>query len=254
MRGRDVSTDDGGVDLRELFRGHQATLEAALRRARSAIPHPTLKGDTSEGHWREMLEKHLPRRYRACKGLVVDSRNGVSDQMDIIIHDAHYCPLFLAEGGVHFVPAESVYAVFEVKQELNAGYVRSAAQKVASVRQLLRTSAPIPERGAVQPPRPLPPILGGVLALTTGWVSGLGDEFRAVLHELSAPETLDLGCVLEAGAFETPEATGQRIVQVFPQDAALLAFFLRLIHRLQALGTVPAIDWAAYGRVAFPST
>jgi uncharacterized protein DUF6602 len=237
--------------LRRLFLEHQRVLRAALELSRNAVDHPTSKGDVSEAQWRKMLSKHLPQRYRVCKGHVVDCRGGFSKQIDVIIHDAHYCPLFLDEDGLCFVPAESVYAVFEAKQELTAKYVGEAGEKVSSVRQLFRTSAPIVDRGVVRPPRPLTPILGGVLALTATWADGLGDSFRDALAVLKADQKLDLGCILAAGAFELLEADSPELVIASP-DAALVTFFLRLVHRLQAIGTIVAIEWPAYIAAAVP--
>jgi uncharacterized protein DUF6602 len=238
--------------LPRLFAQHQRALRAALELARGAIDHPTSKGDASEAQWRKMLAKHLPQRYRVCKGHVVDSRGGMSDQIDVIIHDAHYCPLFLDEGGTCFVPAESVYAVFEAKQELTAGYVTAAGEKAASVRRLFRTSAPIVDRGEEKQPRPLTYILGGVLALTTGWRDGLGDGFKAAFGKLEGDAQLDLGCVIAAGAFEFVRYHDKEDLVIAPPDAGLVTFFLRLVHRLQAIGTIPAIEWPAYIEAALP--
>jgi hypothetical protein len=232
--------------LQRLFRGHQEVLRAELAQARAAIDHPTLKGDASEGGWVTMLARHLPRRYRVCRGVVVDSVGGSSDQIDVIIHDAQYCPLFQEKGGTCFVPAESVYAVFEVKQEINAGYLGDAGQKVASVRRLGRTSAPILDRGREREARDVPPILGGLLALDSGWVDGLGKSFREAMKNLTLEEALDLGCVLEGGYFEKPAGASHGDLLTAGPDMALATFFVRLVHRLQKIGTVPAIDWAAY--------
>lgn len=238
--------------LPRLFLQLQHGLRAALELAREAIDHATSKGDVSEAQWRKMLAKHLPQRYRVCKGHVVDSRGGMSDQIDVIIHDAHYCPLFLDEEGACFVPAESVYAVFEAKQELTAGYVAAAGEKAASVRRLFRTSAPIVDRGEGKPPRPLTYVLGGVLALTTGWRDGLGDGFKEAFAKLEGDAQLDLGCAIAAGAFELVVDHGRQELVIAPPDAALVTFFLRLVHRLQAIGTIPAIEWPAYIEAALP--
>jgi len=238
--------------LQRLFLEHQRVLRAALELSRGAIDHPTSKGDVSEGQWRKMLSKHLPQRYRVCKGHVVDSRGGISKQIDVIIHDAHYCPLFLDEDCACFVPAESVYAVFEAKQELTARYVADAGQKAASVRRLFRTTASIVDRGQLRPPRTPTPILAGVLALATNWNDGLGESFKEAVAALEVEERLDLGCVLDAGAFEvaTEGANGELVVG--PAESSLVTFFLRLVDRLQSVGTVTAIEWPAYIAGALP--
>jgi hypothetical protein len=38
-------------------------------------------------------------------------------------------------------------------------------------------------------------------------------------------------------------------LQIYPAARALSAFLIRLLARLQALGTVPAIDYEVYGRL-----
>jgi hypothetical protein len=230
--------------LRSLFLGHQATLQAELIQARTAIEHPTMKGDASEDSWREMLAHHLPRRYRVCRGVVVDSRGEQSDAIDVIIHDAHFCPLFLDRAGSCFVPAESVYAIFETKQALTASEVQYAGEKAESVRRLYRTSAPIVDRGESRPPRPVPPILAGIVGLRAEWADGLGVAFKRSLSRLDADQCLDLGCALANGAFERDDQSGE--ITLFPSETALVSFFLRLVDRLQQVGTVPAISWEAY--------
>jgi hypothetical protein len=234
--------------LRRLFLGHQAQLLAALGADRGAVDHSGLKGAASEEHWRALLDTHLPRRYRVTTGVVVDCEGGQSQQIDIIIHDAHYCPRFRDQGGTSFVPAESVYAVLEAKQEINAGYLDAAAQKAESVRRLGRTSGPIMERGEERPARPLPPILAGIVALAGTWADGLGGSFREQLNLHTDLSKLDLGCALHVGAFEVPESRGPADVLVSSAEIALVSFFLTLVRRLQRLATVSAIDWPMYER------
>jgi hypothetical protein len=96
----------------------QQSVESELRRARSALGHPTEKGDASESVWIDVLNAHLPRRYEARKAHVVDSRGAFSEQIDVVIHDRQYSPLVFRLKESFIVPVESVYAVFEAKQDL----------------------------------------------------------------------------------------------------------------------------------------
>lgn len=231
--------------LGALFLGHQETLKAELVQARSGIGHSTFKGDISEGSWRQMLERHLPRRYRVCRGVVVDSEGTESDAIDVIVHDAHFCPLLLDRDGTSFVPAESVYAVFEAKQSLTAREIEYAGEKANSVRRLHRTSAPIVDCGKLRPARPVPRILAGVLALEAEWKDGLGTSLERAIGSLTEGQRLDLGCAVSVGAFECGPAG---VLTIYPSEVALVSFFLRLLDRLQRLGTVPAVDWQLYGK------
>ncbi|CAD0299356.1 DUF6602 domain-containing protein [Xanthomonas hortorum] len=119
-------------------------VEAELETARLALHHPTDKGDASEQVWIKLLNTYLPKRYVVSKAHVVDSDGNFSQQIDIVVHDRQYSPFVFSYQGVHYVPAESVYAVFEAKQEINAETMSYAQIKAESVRKLVRTSMPVP--------------------------------------------------------------------------------------------------------------
>lgn len=127
------------IDLRKVFAGHEETLRAHLRTGANA-GHRGVQGDGNEQHWIELFERHLPRRYATTRAMVVDSRGGQSEQLDLVIYDRQYSPEFWEHGSHHYLPAESVYAIFEIKPELNREYLLYAGQKIASARRLHRTS------------------------------------------------------------------------------------------------------------------
>src|SRR3546814_4467798 len=116
--------------LAALFADFHEKIQSELATARK-LGHPTDKGDASEQVWIDVLTHYLPRRYEARKGFVVDSRGVFSQQIDVIIHDRQYSPFVFTFKGTDVVPAESVYAVFEAKQEFTADYIRSAGEKAA---------------------------------------------------------------------------------------------------------------------------
>ena len=109
------------VDLRRLLVGRQEQLATDLRVTRELLEHPGAKGDASEFDWRSAIESFLPNRYRVSKAFIVDSEGEVSDQIDLVIHDRHYCPLFFEQAGQMFIPAESVYAVFDIQARTRSG-------------------------------------------------------------------------------------------------------------------------------------
>ena len=86
-----------------------------------------------------MLQNYLPQRYQAATAHVVDSQGQFSDQIDVVIFDRQYSPFIFKFEGQVIVPAESVYAVFEAKQVINAEQVKYAQDKAESVRKLART-------------------------------------------------------------------------------------------------------------------
>jgi hypothetical protein len=194
-----------------------------------------------------MLETHLPKRYCVNKAFVVDAEGGLSQEIDIVIYDRQYTPILYNHSGQIFIPAESVYAVLEVKQSFNKYNFEYAGAKAASVRKLKRTSAVIPHAGGRYEPRALTPIFGGILAYKCDWTPPFGDSFAEALKERAADERLDFGCAISSGAFdvEYPADNDMNIKQA-DSEVALISFFLNLLQRLQSIGTVPAIDYEQY--------
>jgi hypothetical protein len=233
--------------MREMFIAQQKVMAAKLEEERATHDHTTALGDASENVWVTTLRSFLPLRYQVAKAFVLDSRGNKSQQFDVVIYDQQYSPLLSKSTGGKYVPAESVYAVFEVKQDLDRGHVLYAGEKVASVRKLERTSASFSHLGGkASADRPLPYILGGLLALHTDWTPPFGEPFIKVLGELSRDQQLELGCSIDAGGYEISYDGSTPTVRASPSDIALSYFLFRLLHRLQQLGTAHALDFDAY--------
>ena len=230
--------------LSQLFATLHGGIETDLAAARAAFSHPTIKGDASQSVWIKMLNKYLPKRYEAIGAHVIDSKGALSDQIDVVIFDRQYSPFIFTFEGQSIIPAESVYAVFEAKQTANAGLVRYARDKVASVRKLHRTSLPIPHAGGTYDPKPLTRILGGVLTLDSDWSPPLGTPLSTAISGDTGDNILDIGCIAAYGVFYR---TGDGF-EVKTTDKAVTAFLLELIAQLQELATVPMIDIRAYSK------
>ena len=222
-----------------------------------------------EQHWIEFLRTYLPDRYKVDKAIVIDSTGNVSEQMDVVIYDAIYTPFIFKQDGFMYIPAESVYAVFEVKQDVK-GYIEYAAQKVESVRTLKRTSIGMVASGKTAAARPLTKIIGGILTTTSSY-SG-NDTVKVQLRKLKGLQTLDLGCLCDTGSFyvdynetepegiapissiednrkyirQVYESREVKEVKFSDKDVSLFTFFLQLVNYLKFIGTVPAIDINAY--------
>jgi proteasome lid subunit RPN8/RPN11 len=257
------------IDLRDLFHGLQKQMLASLNVNREFIRHPGSKGDATEQHWIEFLRTYLPDRYKVDKAIVIDLMGNVSEQMDIVIYDAIYTPFIFNQDGFMYIPAESVYAVFEVKQDVK-GNIEYAAQKVESVRKLKRTSIGMVASGKSLPARPLTKIIGGILTTTSSYCNN--ETIKAQLKQLKGLQTLDLGCLCDTGSFyidyneiipdsisptNNIEDNRKYIEQVYvsrevneikfsDKEVSLFTFFLQLVSYLKFIGTVPAIDINAY--------
>ena len=240
-------------DLGSAFAAQEQQLAATLGAGSALTSHGPIVGAGTEKGWDDVLRKILPGRYGLASGKVVDSRGHQSQQIDLIVYDAFYSPLLFTVANATFVPAESVYAMFEVKQTLNKAHLDASATKAASVRRLHRTSALIPNHFGLETRKDVKtwPVLGGILASASDWQIPFEDALESHLRDQVLGETIDLGCALGAGAFDTvrePIEDGRGLVSlsVSLPDRSLSYFMMRLLHRLQQLGTVGAIDYEAY--------
>ncbi len=236
-------TDSGCVDLNQVFQHLQSRMLPHLE-VSGALEHGSTCGAASEAHWLRLLNSHLPERYRASSAFIVDSDGRRSRQIDLAVYDRFYSPLIFPYESGYLVPAESVYAIVEVKQVLTRQYVRDAGLKIASVRRLRRTSVPVPFAGGSYPPKSPPRILGVIAATRPVWVKDFDDNLTSALAQLDSDSAVDLGCVVTQGA---SESSGRSWKRSEPSES-LIFFMIRLIERLRALGNALAADLMSCGR------
>lgn len=242
------------VDIREAFVKRQRLLAAQLELPLDFTKHPTTLGDASEANWGRMLRSFLPGRYEIGPIFAMDSNGDQSEQIDLAIYDRQYSPLWFEAGASRIVPVESVYAILEVKPEVAAGTLKYAAEKVASVRRLVRRSGPIVDISGTHdgPPPEARPILGGIVGLRSGWTNGFDSPAaKAQLISHHGDAHLDLGLALEHSAFDHVLDTANLELlspglEVSSPGTQLIFFALRLFRRLQSVGTAMAVDLRAY--------
>jgi len=232
------------VNIRDIFLGLQKQMKSKLTLNKKILTHPVAKGDSAEAEWINMLNSYLPGRYCVERAFVIDSEGNVSDQIDIVIYDRHYSPFILKQEGSTYIPAESIYAVIEVKPTLNKNNIEYASKKANSVRRLKRTTATIVHAGGkIEKPKKPFSILAGILT-TDG---KLPSTLKNTLTKAKKNDFLHFGCSLQGGSFWF-KATGKqrRSFETSLKQDALIFFFLNLLSELQQLGTVSAINLKAY--------
>lgn len=235
--------------LEQILHGLHDDIHQRLEIARKALSHPVSKGDASEKIWLELLNKYLPERYRAEKAHIVDSKGQFSEQIDVVIFDRQYSPFIFNFQGEYIIPAESVYAVFEAKQSINAAYVKYAQDKIASVRNLYRTSLPIPHAGGKYLAKAPINIIGGILTFESDWTPGMGKPLKTALNV--DPGVIDLGCIAAHGHFYfNPDDNEYNFIS---EGKPATAYLFKLISMLQFSGTVPMIDVMEYSKWLTPS-
>ncbi len=230
--------------LRETFAKVQANLQGQMELATQSISHAGTMGSVNEEHWLDIFRSYLPNRYDVATGIVIDSLGNRSHQIDVLVFDRHFTPTLLDQKNHRYIPAEAVYAMFECKPAIDKAYIEYAKEKAASVRRMHRTSVSIAHAGGFYKPKDPFPILAGLLAPRADWLDGLGESFRRNITSDNS-SMLDCGCALEHGSFDFYDGE----LAIAKEQGALMFFLFRLLSRLQSLGTVSAIDWAAYGRI-----
>lgn len=265
------------IDLKLLFKSLQDQMVVQLNTNREFIEHPGSKGDALENAWIEWLQKYLPNRYSVDKAIVIDHQGNTSDQIDVVIYDNWYTPFVFSQNGFHYIPAEGVYAVLEVKPDIKGcvkdqTYIEYAAAKIESVRCLKRTSTGMINSGVKTPARALTKIVGGILASTNSYTHCNTKSIEGHLRKQKGLRGIDIGCIADYGSFyvdyDGQEDTSLKETSVFSKrytdyyegrsirgvtfsapENSLVSFFLQLTRYLQqAIGTVPAIDLNAYSQ------
>lgn len=220
------------IDIKKLFLALDEEMRLKLSSKIDEIHHPTAKGDESELNWIGLLRMYLPERYKVDSGFIIDHEGSLSDQIDIIIYDRHFTPFIFKGENVVFIPAEGVYAAFEVKPHFDKGYYDYAIEKFKSIRSLKRTSASITHltgRGEKE----LFSIIGGILTKENNSLSFFNGVDES--SELEFIVCLDYGV----------KVIGVKIEE--QNKEPFLAFFLlKLIERLRSLGSVSALEVDKY--------
>ena len=240
----------------DIFRAIHDDVQNRLAEGRTALKNPVTKGTASERTWIKLLRRYLPKRYRVASAHVIDSNGKTSHQLDAVIFDRHYSPPIFSFEKQLIIPAESVYAVFEIKQDLNKKNIRDAQKKVGSVRSLHRKCAPFFHMGELRHPTGWPKIIGGILTLDSKWKSDtLKSSLLSALKEAQKDKgntRLDIGCIAARGYFVSDPALELDLFEGGDDswfrsgEMSTTDFLFFLLSRLQRQGTVPAIDMFAY--------
>ena len=245
-KAKEQSNIDGGQFLRDAFALEQELLRNKLALSVGSVTHSGIQGDINEKYFIEVLKKYLPNRYAIDSAIIIDCAGATSDQIDIVIYDNLYTPTLLDQLHHRFVPAESVYAVFEAKPSIDKSNLEYAGRKAESVRILQRTTNPIIVAGQAVEPRPLFTILSGLLALRVDWAEGLQSEsFNSAYESLVDDQKIDCGFAVDGGEFNSFGGA----LRAQDGSSSLGRFVFSLLKQLQSLGTVSAVDWNSYGDV-----
>ncbi|MGE5458573.1 MAG: DUF6602 domain-containing protein [Methanococcaceae archaeon] len=236
------------IDMRKLFMGFQESMKSELNTIRENVHHAPTKGNGTEKIWIKFLSEYLPHRYSIAKAIIVDYLGNTSDEIDVVIYDCQYTPFVYKTDGIRYIPAESVYAVFETKQEINQTFLGYTSGKIESVRKLQRTTTHVIDKGEKNPAPKLFEILGGFLCLANSWKKSISEEksFLTYMDKVNGNAIIDIGCILNDKSFIYDKVNTTSKISFSTDNETLIFFFLKLVQMLQQLGTVRPIDLDKY--------
>lgn len=116
----------------------QADLALAKLQVTTMSKNPSIKGASREEVIREFMRCFLPASYAIGHGEVFSADNERSRQVDVIIHDNMFSPVFRTGDGGILIPCEAVYGSAEVKTRLDRKGWQVALENIASVKKLER--------------------------------------------------------------------------------------------------------------------
>lgn len=112
------------------------------------VTTPGLKGDARENAVRDTLSHCIPDGVGVGTGCVIDCENRVSQQIDVVLYEKAFCPVF-SINGINYFPCEFVIAVGEIKSIMAKKDLVDVYEKIKSVRQLNKFAGTEKKNGVV---------------------------------------------------------------------------------------------------------
>ncbi len=109
--------------------------------------HRGLRGSAREEVVKDFLVNYLPSNLEIASGEIFGTRGSNPRESDVIVLDRFKVPLMFA-GNKRLVPVEGVYAVMEVKSNLDSSALRDCLSKCSDIKSMAKT-AYYPQTGAV---------------------------------------------------------------------------------------------------------
>lgn len=220
-------------------------LEAKLSVSRQSSTHGPTAGASTEADWINLLSS-LPKRYHVDSGHVISSDGTISSQIDVILTDGQYSPLIFSHNNTKYFPVESVYAVFEVKQEINSNHLKQTRRSISTIRKMRRKYSTVKTINDDQVQGRGNYIFCGILALSSSFKPPLSDALLNTAKGTDQSEKVDFGCIANAGYFVSENEGGYRRET---GEYSAGNFIFELTALLQKEGTVGPIDIRSYTRL-----
>lgn len=106
----------------------------------TVFEHHGNAGDSRENAVRDYLRKVMPSNFGFSKGEMFDTAGNNSGEVDLIIYDSVFSPIFSDGSGKILTPFASCFGAIECKSTLTTAELRDCARKIEKYRLMKRSS------------------------------------------------------------------------------------------------------------------
>jgi len=235
--------------LQIIFQGLSQKLQADFELLSSQFSHSLSTGEAREFVLKELLRQYLPAKLGAEKGIIISSVENElpSKQIDIIIYDKLNTPVLYNVENLRIFPIEGVYAVIEVKSNLDSKTFKNAIENVRSVKKMTK-KAFIEQKGAIVSTVNLYgkewkyfPVMGFIFSYAgIKDIKLLKDKLRQDDDLKNLENNIDTVCILNNVIITNQNTDGKIVVTKEPDTRrgfiktsnSLLLFYLLMMHVL----------------------
>jgi len=196
-----VKTKMDPINIKELISQAGRHLRQEFEDIKKTNPHLAERGAEVEEVLERFLNDHLPKRFSAGSGLVIDNKNDISLQTDVLIYDALNSPVYRKGTRILILPSDNVAAAIEVKSCLTKDELGDAAKKIASVKKLTKTPITNADQPVTFSTLITTKTLGVVFAYDSKTtLETLAENLREINKSYPSDQWIDVVVVLDKGA------------------------------------------------------
>ena len=227
--------------IKEVFESISEKMQSDFEKVTKLVSHPGVKGTARENALMKYLRPHIPDKFEFSDGIIIDSFDHQSCQVDVIIHDRIATPFLQDQDLANVIPIESVYAVIEVKSTLTKDELIKCIANIKSVRSLQKNTI----TGQISP------TLGFVFAYDAdSTLETIYKNFLELSKDLPPEQQITCICVLNKGLILPIHKERLSSIMLLPSmdtlfamhinaSNALLMFYLLLFQGLNSITVYP---------------
>ena len=227
--------------IKEVFESISEKMQNDFENVTKLVSHPGIKGTARENALMKYLRPHIPDKFEFSDGIIIDSFDHQSRQVDVIIHDKITTPFLQDRDLANIIPIESVYAVIEVKSMLSKDELTKCVENIKSVRSLTKNTI----TGQISP------TLGFVFAYDSdSTLETIYKNFLEISKDIPTEQQITCICVLNKGLILPIHKARLSSITLIPSNDtlfamhnnasnALLMFYLLLFQGLNSITVYP---------------